>query len=105
MKEWCATIKYRNRWVHEQPPTVKGLGIVYKRKKNETRWKPLSTGKGYTLEVVGGDVPEYSIEELIGFIQPAMFQFTDTLTSVVNFYMKLLEDSGSIRFNLPTRGE
>jgi len=51
------------------------------------------------------DKPEFSIEDLIGFIQPAMFQFTDTLTSVVNFYMKLLEDSGSVRFNLPTRGE
>jgi len=104
-KEWCATMCYRNTWVHEQPPTVKGLGIIYKRKKNETRWKPFPVGKGYILGVGGGDVPEYSIEELIGFIQPAMFQFTDTLTSVVNFYMKLLEDSGSIRFNLPTRGE
>jgi len=102
LKEWCATINYRNRWVHEQPPTVEELGIVYKRGR---RWKPLLTGKGYTLEVVGGDVPEYSIEKLIGFIQPAMFQFTDTLTSVVNFYMKLLEDSEGVRFNLPTIGE
>jgi len=99
-KKWCATMCYRNTWVHEQPPTVKGLGIIYKRKKNKTRWKPSLVGEGYTLKVGGGDVPEYSIKELIRFIQPAMFQFTDTLTSVVNFYMKLLEDSGGVRFNL-----
>ncbi len=27
-KEWLKTIKYRNDWVHNQPPTVEGLGIV-----------------------------------------------------------------------------
>ncbi len=95
LKEWKTTVDYRNRWVHEQPPTVKGLGIVYKRGR---RWKPLLTGKGYTLGIGGGDVPEYSIEELIGFIQPAMLQFKDTLTSVVEFYVDLLNSHG-IRFD------
>ncbi|MBA7566838.1 hypothetical protein ES708_08536 [subsurface metagenome] len=88
LKEWCATINYRNRWVHEQPPTVKGLGIVYKRGR---RWKPLLTGKGYTLGIGGGDKPEYSVDKLVKFIQPAMFKFTDTLASVVKFYASLLE--------------
>jgi len=91
-KEWCATINYRNRWVHEQPPTVKGLGIVYKRGR---RWKDSPTGKEHMLCISGeGDTPEYSIDTLIGFTQHALFQFSDTLTSVIKFYVGLLRCSG-----------
>jgi len=90
LKEWKATIDYRNRWVHEQPPTVRGLGIVYKRGK---RWK-LSPKGEYTLGIGGGDKPEYSVEDLVGFIKPALFQFTDTLTSVFKFYIDLLRSRG-----------
>jgi len=89
-KEWCATINYRNRLVHEQPPTVKGLGIVYERRK---RWKTAPNGR-YTLGLGGGDKPEYSVEELIEFIQPAMFQFTDTFISVFKLYIDLLRSWG-----------
>jgi hypothetical protein len=95
-KEWYATINYRNRLVHEQPPTVKGLGIVYERK---IRWEPLPTGKGHILRG-GGDKPEYSVNELVKFIKPAMFQFIDTFTSVIEFYIVLLKSRGvSITFN------
>jgi len=97
-KEWCTTINYRNRLVHEQPPTVKGLGIVYKREK---RWK-LSPKGEYTLGIGGGDKPEYSVEELVKFIQSAMFQFTDTLTSVFKFYIGLLKSCG-LTFDIPSR--
>ena len=96
-QDWRATVDYRNRWVHEQPPTVKGLGIVHKRGR---RWKLSTTEKGYTLGVGGGDVPEYSIHDLVGFIQPAMFHFSDTLTHVVKFYINLLNSHGiSIAFS------
>jgi hypothetical protein len=88
-KEWRATMRYRNRWVHEQPPTVKDLGIVYRRK---MRWEILPEGKGYIMHG-GGDQPEYSVEDLVGFIKPAMFKFTDTLTSVVDFYIDLLKSA------------
>ena len=87
---------YRNKWVHEQPPTVAGMGIVYKRGK---RWKPLPNG-GYTLGIGGGDEPEYSPEDLVGFIKPVIFKFTDTFTSVVEFYTGLLKDAGT-RTNQP----
>lgn len=89
-EDWQKTVDYRNRWVHEQPPTVKGLGPVYKRR---IRWEPSPTGKGRKLRG-GGDKPEYSIDELLGFIQRAMFQFTDTLTSVFKFYIDLLRSRG-----------
>ena len=96
------TIKYRDKWVHEQPPTVKGLGIVYKRGR---RWKPLLTGKGYTLGIGGGDKPEYSVDKLVKFIQPAMFKFTDTLASVVKFYTELLKDAGKLTVQPLDKGE
>ena len=66
------------------------MGIVYKRGK---RWKPLPNGR-YTLGIGGGDKPEYSAEDLVGFIKPAMFKFIDTFTSVVEFYTELLKDAG-----------
>jgi hypothetical protein len=96
-KEWQATMTYRNKWVHKQPPTVEGLGIVFRRR---VRWEPSPTGKVHTLHVGGGDKPEYSAEDLVGFIKPAMFKFKDTFTSVVEFYKELLKDAGK-RTNQP----
>ncbi len=90
LEEWKTTVDYRNRWVHEQPPTVAGMGIVHRRGK---RWKQLPNG-GNTLGLGGGDEPEYSTEGLVGFIKPAMFQFKDTLTSVVRFYIEILQSQG-----------
>jgi hypothetical protein len=101
LKEWKTTVDYRNRWVHEQPPTVAGVRIVYKRGK---RWKPLPNGR-YALGIGGGDKPEYSVEDLVGFIKPAMFKFTDTLTSVVKFYTELLKDAGKRTVQPLDKGE
>lgn len=94
-KEWCDTMRYRNRWVHDQPPTVEGLGVVYVRRR---RWETLPTDEGRILRG-RSDAPECSIDKLIGFIKPAMFQFSDTLTFVVKFYIDLLKSQGiSITF-------
>jgi len=95
-QEWSTTIAHRDRWVHEQPPTVKGLGIVYTRRR---RWKILPNGKGRIL-LGGGDTPDYTIDNLLEFMKPAMFQFTDTITTVVEFYIEILEASRNIRFNI-----
>lgn len=75
-KEWRDTNKYRNNWVHEQPPTVEGLGIVYKRVK---RWQVAEGEMGTkkrkisSMVIGGGDEPEYSVADLLRFIQPALF--------------------------------
>lgn len=90
-KDWLATLDYRNRWVHEQPPTMEGLGIVYKRTK---RWKGSPTGKEHILGLGGGDTPEHSADDLIKFVQAAAFQFSDVLTAVIEFYIGLLESHG-----------
>ena len=87
---------YRNRWVHEQPPTVAGMGIVFNRGK---RWDTLPDGKCCLTIKGGGDKPEYSVEDLVEFIKPTTFKFTDTFISVVEFYMELLKDAGDTGSN------
>ena len=87
-EEWQKTIKYRDEWVHSQPPLVKGLGIVYKRGQ---RWN-ISNNSVYTLGVGNGDEPEFSVEDLLKFIQPALFKFTDTVRTVTQFYTNLLKN-------------
>jgi len=96
-QNWQKAMDYRNRLVHEQPPTVNGLGIVYKR-----RIRCEITSKGGFKLVGGGDKPEYSVDDLVQFIQPAMFQFTDTFTSVVEFYMELLKNARNNSRFLPS---
>jgi hypothetical protein len=94
-KEWLDTLCYRGKLVHEQPPTVEGLGTVYRRDKQ--RWQVAETEKGKRLSVMiigGGDKPEYSVDDLLRFIRPALFLFTDTLAKVVQSYIELLRGQG-----------
>lgn len=89
-QEWLSTMKYRRRLVHDQPPTVKDLGIVYNRR---VRWKNQPNGRARLL-LGGGDTPEYTIDNLLEFIKPATFRFKDTFTAVLEFYRKILKTSG-----------
>lgn len=84
--EWRDTIKYRDEWVHSQPPLVKGLGIVYKRGQ---RWKFSDTGNSYELGLGGGDEPEYSVDDLLKFIQPSLSKFSETVDAVVKYYITI----------------
>jgi hypothetical protein len=95
--EWIKTIAYRNRWVHEQPPSIKGLGVVYRR---ERRWvtKNESDGKTNTsaLGIGGGDDAEFSVDEIMNFVQPATFQFANVCNEVASSYIKILNDYGIV---------
>ncbi len=66
------------------------MGIVHKRGQ---RWKLSDDGKSYVLGL-GGDKPEYSVDDLLKFIQPALFKFTETSDAVVQFYIRLLDNRG-----------
>jgi hypothetical protein len=93
-KEWTKTIEYRNEWVHAQPPSIKGLGVVYKRKR---RWVTKDEGDGkitHTLGIGGGDSAEFSVDEIIGFVQPATFGFAKVGDEVVSIYIKILTEHG-----------
>ncbi|MFL6230631.1 MAG: hypothetical protein ACJ741_17810, partial [Pyrinomonadaceae bacterium] len=75
--------------MHEQPPLIKGRGIVYERRK---RW--VVTDKGKHLSFGGGDIPQYALDDLIGFVQPATFIFAEVLTVVVRHYIELIQSYG-----------
>jgi len=94
--EWQNTMNYRNRWVHEQPPTIEGLGLVWRRRQ---RWKRIEN-KGkiqYVLGIGGGDKPEHSVDDLIGFVQPSLSKFACTLKVVLDYYVYLVNKANSVR--------
>lgn len=90
-REWRAIIKYRNAWVHDQPPTVHGLGIVYRRGK---RWVVGVEGRSSTLGLGGGDQPEYTIDQLKGFVIPSLTQLLAASWVCFEHYEVILERFG-----------
>lgn len=87
--EWSETIGYRNNYVHEQPPTLEGVGVVYKRGK---RWKKLEDS--HVLSFGGWDEPEYSIDDLLRTVTSAFSQFRETLVVVADSYRQILVEAG-----------
>lgn len=80
--------------MHEQPPSIKGLGIVYRRQR---RWVTKDEGNGKVIHTLGlgsGDGAEFSVDEIMGFIQPATFEFAAVCHGVASFYTKILNDHG-----------
>jgi hypothetical protein len=91
-EDWQKTRNYRNECVHDQPPSIEGLGIVHSR---NIKWKFSSNGKAAKLTIGSkGDNPKYTIDEILNFVKSALFSYTETLTDVVNFYNKMLEEKG-----------
>jgi len=88
-KDWLKTIRYRNDWVHNQPPTLEGVGIVYERR---NRW--VISGRGRHLPVGGGDAPKHTIDNLLGFIQPSLLLLNKVLSDVMRSYVELLRGTG-----------
>lgn len=82
---WSKTMKYRNEWVHNKPPIIKGMGIDYERR---NRLQISDTHIG--ISVGGGDEPRYSIDDLLGFIRPALFLLAETVTAIVEYYADFL---------------
>jgi len=90
--EWEKTLDYRNRWVHAQPPMVSGIGTIYKRNR---RWVQSKNMKWAMVIGLGsGDEPEYSIDEVLGFVLPATFQFVELFDIVVRSYLGILSTKG-----------
>lgn len=83
-------LEYRNTWVHKQPPTVAGLGLVYKRRK---RWSVSDDGAMLTFG--GGDEPDYKVEDIVSCVRAALFLFIEVLTEVADIYAELITKKGS----------
>ena len=88
-KDWNATIEYRNKWVHNQPPLISGVGIVYERR---NRW--IVSDDAIAVTSGGGDKPHHSIEELLGSVQRSTFLFSELVRVVVRSYIELLSGYG-----------
>ena len=91
--DWTKCMSYRSEWVHEQPPTVDGLGPVYKR---QTRWIRSIDGRSFLLGIGNGDEAEYSIDAILGFVKPAIFQFVEFLEKIAATYMDVLGKRGIV---------
>ena len=92
---WTKALAYRNDWIHNQPPYIEGLGVVYKRK---SRWMTSSlnyykTGKKLKIISDGGDKPDFSIDELVGLCINSYKLFFHLFTNVVDYYYRLLSDN------------
>jgi hypothetical protein len=85
--EWRKTLRYRDRWTHEQPPNISQLGLVYRRTR---RWS------GGVLQAGASDAPEYSVDDLLGFMAPAYELFVDTLRKVSGWYKGYLSENACV---------
>jgi len=88
---WSFVVNYRNTWVHEQPPTIEGLGMVFHR---ERRWKPLPDGSGMRLAIGGGDKPKHTIDDLHKNFDQAARGFIDALRAAAERYHEILSRVG-----------
>lgn len=89
--DWLRTLEYRNAWVHNQPPLIEGMGIQYDRSK---RWKTQDNVQFLTFG--GGDQPAYSVIQLVGFMRPALFLFSQVVVSVMEAYSSILIERGAV---------
>lgn len=95
--EWRNTIKWRNRWVHEQA-SVRGLGIVYEREKRWKRCVGADGSQGFILPFGGGDLQEYCVDDVLGFVKCAYSEFVRTFSEVVTCYEGIVSNA-RIRFS------
>lgn len=91
--EWKKTRKYRDDWVHGKPPIINGMGIEYERR---NRLIVSADSIGVTLS--GGDEPHYSVDDLVGFMKPAVFLLTETVTEIVDYYVDFLNKNQETRW-------
>jgi hypothetical protein len=83
--DWKKTRKYRDDWVHGKPPIISGMGIEYER-----RNRLIVSAGSIGVSVGGGDEARYSVEDLVGFMKPALFLLAETATDIVNYYVDFL---------------
>ena len=93
---WTFTMDYRNNWVHQQPPSISGLGLVRHRK---TPWTIGTHGKP-TLTIYGGeyggDKPKHQIAELQAECEAAVSAFLDCTHAFVDRFQAILVENGAI---------
>jgi hypothetical protein len=91
--DWKKTRKYRDDWVHGKPPIISGMGIEYER-----RNRLIVSADSIGVSVGGGDEAHYSVEDLLGFMKPALFLLTETVMEIVDYYVDFLNKNQKTRW-------
>ena len=89
-EDWKLSMNYRNRLVHDQPPTIEGLGLVYQRR---SRWEKGENGS-YSLGIGGSDTPEYSTVQVREFLEKGFSQLIDATETIIDYYIEMLQNKG-----------
>ena len=61
------------------------MGIEYRRR-NRLIVRADSIG----ISLGGGDAPQYSVDDLLGFMKPALFLLTEAISEIVVYYVDFL---------------
>lgn len=88
--DWMAMRDYRDKWVHEQPPHIKGTGIVFPRKRF---WVQEERG-GWALTIGQQYQPELTIEEIAHFTTRSFEDFFKTISDCFDYYEQRLTEVG-----------
>lgn len=76
--DWQFVRQYRNQWVHDQRPAIKGLGVFYERRR---RWRISDEGRAM-LGIGAGDQPPLTLDTLVARIQNALAALLEVMTAV-----------------------
>lgn len=81
---WIKTMKYRNEWVHKQPPSLEGLGSCLEIK-NKKIYSPL---KGNTIDadIVITGKPNYKLKDIFTFVNDGFSNFVKTFYKIYDYY-------------------
>lgn len=85
--QWDQALEYRNRWVHEQPPLVDGLGIQFNR---VSRISP----DGTSISFGGGALPEYTVDQLLEIMHQATIAVASCFSRLLDIVIQRREALG-----------
>lgn len=92
-QDWKKTRDYRDNWVHNKPPIIKGLGVNYQRR---NRLIVTSNTMGVTFG--SGDEAAHTVDDLLGFMKPSMSLLTDVTSQIVEYFITLLNENQQTEF-------
>lgn len=92
-KAWTEAMKFRSKAVHEQTPSVEGLGPRYGR---QLRWR--TDGERWMLPIGGGDSARWLIHDLGDTMDSATRALVTLAVSCVAAYRAMLTSGGRVVF-------
>lgn len=90
-RDWRLSMEYRGKWVHDQPPIVQGLGIVYRRR---SKWEQHGDGVKMTIRFGAGDTPDYTIEQVSGFLEKGFQALITATGACIGCFEEMLRSRG-----------